>query len=456
MLPQPAPLPLNDRDLTEGQGRSHDAGQGPAQGDGENPGHASGQTEKQAASGAVVEKLRTVFEFLAVAVCTVPFLLLTMGACFVLLGPKAAGSRDFIEYWAAGQQLAHGANPYDAAALLQLEQSAGFPAGLPAQIMANPPSALALVMPLGWLGPTAGELLWILLLLASLIASIEMLRSMHGRPRNLLRLLGYAFAPAFSCLLAGQVTLFLLLGLVLFLRLHTTKPFWAGASLWLCLLKPHLFVPFGVVLLAWIISTRAYRILAGCLAALAMTSALATLVDRQVWTQYAAMMNVLRVDKLPLPCLSVLVRQYVPPHAGWLQALPGLAGCLWALFFWRKYRHRWDWLRQGSLLMLVSVLVAPYSWFMDQAVLLAALLHGVFLTRSRLLVTALALISAAIEIGTLSGVKLYSPFYLWTAPAWLLWYLLATRQTSAETDRQSRTQITERARNAAQTAAKTT
>ena len=78
--------------------------------------------------------------------------------------------------------------------------------------------------------------------------------------------------------------------------------------------------------------------------------------------------------------------------------------------------------------MLVSVLVAPYTWFMDQAILIPALLHAAYLTRSRSLVAILALASAVIEIGALRGLPLLlSPFYLWTAPAWLALYVYATR-----------------------------
>jgi hypothetical protein len=85
----------------------------------------------------------------------------------------------------------------------------------------------------------------------------------------LLNYLGYSFAPALVCLIVGQTSLFALLGLVLFLRLHRTRPFLAGVSLWLCALKPHLFLAFGVVLLAWIIVSRCYRILLGAASAMA-------------------------------------------------------------------------------------------------------------------------------------------------------------------------------------------
>jgi hypothetical protein len=33
------------------------------------------------------------------------------------------------------------------------------------------------------------------------------------------------------------------------------------------------------------------------------------------------------------------------------------------------------------------------------------------------------------EIALVCGIKLPSPFYLWTAPAWLAWYLFARATT---------------------------
>ena len=374
--------------------------------------------------------LRAVAEFLVVAICTVTFAATTIGIFASMFGRGAAGTRDYVEYWAAGQQLAHHGNPYDSDAIFQLERSAGFPSGVPTLMLGNPPSALLLMLPLGLLGPTTGEFVWELLLLASLIGSVGMVRAMHGHrsPNSLLHLLGYSFAPALSCLLAGQVSLFILLGLVLFLRWHGSQPFLAGVSLWLCLLKPHLFLPFGTVLLAWIVLTRKYKIFAGIAVGLGVSSAIATVLDPHVWIQYAQMMRAARIDRVLMPCLSSLLRYYVPPHTLWLQCLPAGAGCLWALVYFLKRRGEWNWLKNGSILMLVSVLVAPYTWFMDQAVLIPALLYGLYFTRSRSLVAILALMSAVVEIEILRGLPLlHSKFYLWTTPAFLAWFVIATR-----------------------------
>jgi len=381
------------------------------------------------------KKPRAIVEFLVVGICTVALALTVVGICAGLLGKHAAGSRDFVEYWASGHLLAHHANPYDGNAILGLERSAGYPSNLSALIMWNPPTALLLVLPLGFLGPTAGELLWSLLLLASLVASVRIVWAMHGRPKNLLHLLGYSFGPALVCLLAGQVSIFVLLGLVLFLRLHRSRPFMAGVSLWLCLLKPHLFLPFGIVLLVWAIATRSYRLLAGIAAALGFSSGVVLLWDPLVWLHYSQMMSSMstaRMQQELIPCLSIMFRWIISPKAMWLQYLPSVLGCIWALAYFRKHYDHWDWMEHGSLLMLVSVIVAPYAWLMDQAILLPALLHAAYFTRSRSLIAVLALASAVIELGALRGVALlHSPLYLWTAPAWLAWYLYATRTTGA-------------------------
>jgi hypothetical protein len=344
-----------------------------------------------------------------------------------LLGKDAAGSRDFIEYWAAGQQIIHHANPYDAAAILPMERAAGFPPALPAFVMPNPPTALLLVAPLGLLGPKTAELLWLALLLTCLIASVRMIWTMHGRPNNQIHWLGYSFAPALSCLLSGQVAIFILFGLVLFLRFHRSAPFLAGLALWLCLLKPHLFLPFGVALLVWIVLTRNYKILAGVACSVIISSVIAFLLDPSAWAHYGQLIRAHRPDRVSIPCLSVALRQHIG-RTMWLQYLPVTVGCFWAIGYFRRCRDDWGWIHHGSLLMLVSILVAPYTWFMDQTILIPALLHAAYSARSQRSIAVLALASAIIEIEILRGVPLLkSPFYLWTAPAWLAWYIWATK-----------------------------
>jgi hypothetical protein len=376
-------------------------------------------------------RIRVSFEFFVVAICTLSFVatLLSIGAS--LLSPNSAGTRDYVEYWAAGQQLAHRSNPYDGEAIRSLELSAGFPSTAPTLYLGNPPSALLLVMPLGYVSPTVGEFLWEAMLLASLILAIRltnrMIQQHLGCEPNKAYLIAYAFAPALTCLLGGQIAILLLFGLALFLRLHERSPFFAGCTLWLCLLKPHLFVPFGIVLVLWIIQTRRYKVLLGTATALAISSAIATLLDHGIWTHYRLMMHTQRIDQLDLPTISAWLRRSVPPHTFAIQCIPVILGAVWSIFYFRKHRHHWNWLSHGLLLTLVSVVVAPYVWLMDQTVLIPALLLGIYSTRSRVLIALLALASAVLEIAALRGAGLYSAWYFFTAPAWLAFYLIASR-----------------------------
>ena len=377
-------------------------------------------------------KLRAVFEVAVVGICTLAFALNAAGICTTLLTDHFAGQRDFVTYWAAGRQLAQHADPYDGTAVLRIERSVGYPANVPPLIMRNAPPSLPIVLPLGFLGVHAASLLWSLLMLASLWLSVRIIAAMHGQTASRLNILGYTFAPALSCLISGQTALFVLLGLALFLRLHRTRPFLAGAALWLCALKPQLFLAFGVVLLVWIVINRSYRILLGAAAAFGLSTAVGWILDPLVWVQYARMMKAAQIETKLIPCIGTMLRLAINPNAVWIQAVPAALGCVWALAYYLRRRRSWDWIEHGSLLMLVSVVVAPYSWFMDQATLLPALLHALYRNRSRNLVALLALLSAGIEFANIRGVPLgNTALYPWTAPAWLAWYLLAMHNAAA-------------------------
>jgi hypothetical protein len=336
-----------------------------------------------------------------------------------------AGARDYVVFWATGQQLVHHANPYDADAMMRIERSAGLSAGYGVLYMRNPPWGLPPALPLGLVGLRVGALLWSLVLMACLAASVRMIWQMQGRPGNRLHWLGLSFAPALVCVFVGQTALFALLGYVLFLRLHGTRPFLAGISLWLCALKPHLFLPIGVVLVAWVLVSRSYKLVAGAAVAMAASCAATYWIAPTAWRDYIQMMRAPGIVREFVPCLSTALRLWLRPQAMWVEYLPVALGCAWALGYYWPRRSAWDWRKDGSLLMLVSLFLAPYCWLYDQGLAIPALLQGAYRTHSQSLLTALALASVAIEIELVCGIKIPSAHYLWAATAWLVWYLLA-------------------------------
>ena len=362
------------------------------------------------------------------SIATVSGLALAFTALFLCVVPLAGnitGSRDFVVFWATGQQLVHHANPYDAQAMKHIEQAAGLNTGYAVLYMRNPPWALPLALPLGFLGLRVGAFLWSLVIVGCLVASVLLFWRLSGRPANRLHWLGLSFGPALVCAMMGQSSLFALLGYVLFLFLYRTRPFLAGVSLWLCALKPHLFVPFGVVLLVWIVLSRGYKILAGAAAALAASCALIYLVDPTAWADYAQMMRTAGLEKEYIPCLVVVLRLWLSPHSMWIQYVPPLLGTAWALSYFWKRRRAWEWEKHGNLLVLVSLLAAPYSWIYDGGLAIPALLQGAYRTRSRFLLIVLAIASISIEVELVCGVKVTSALFLWTVPGWFVWYLLA-------------------------------
>jgi hypothetical protein len=368
-------------------------------------------------------------DFADFAIVGVTAMALAFTTLFLCVMPLAnfAGVRDFVVYWSTGQQLVRHANPYDGDAMMRIERAAGFSAENGVLYMRNPPWALPLALPLGFLGLKTAAVLWSLALLACQMGSVRILWRMHGRPGGCVHWLGVSFAPALLCLLMGQTSLFALLGYVLFLNLHQRRPFLAGVSLWLCTLKPQLFLPFALVLLAWIVVSGSYKLLAGVAAALAASCAAAYCIDPAAWAEYARMMRAAGIENARIPCLSVALRSWLSPQTVWLTYLPVGLACVWALgYFWSR-RRAWGWMKDGSLVMLVSLLTAPYSWVYDDSLAIPSLLQGAYLTRSRMLLTVLAFASVAMSAEILCGIRIPTFFFLWTAPAWLAWYLFATR-----------------------------
>ena len=357
--------------------------------------------------------------------------MIAVGFCFVAgfyyfsVSQKAVANKDFIAYWAAGRQLVRGANPYDDAAVLRLEQAVGLEGAT--NIMFNPPLAFFLVIPLGLVGAKFGFVLWSMVILSSLSIANWLLWIVYGSPGSRLHLLGYLFAPALACLLAGQLGTFLLLGVVLFLWLYKSHPYLAGTSLLLCALKPHLYLPFFLVLALWSIHRKEFRILAGFFIALLVDCAFSLGFDIHAWQQYSQMMRTEEIVNQFVPTLSVAFRLLVDPNLVWLQFLPEACGCIWAGWYFWSRRDRWDWTDQGLLLLLVSALCTPRAWFSDETMLLPAVLVGLFrAVKFGRSVLPLVLFAGAALFELHEQIKMTTPYYLWTVPAWLAWYLYAS------------------------------
>lgn len=337
---------------------------------------------------------------------------------------------DFIEYWSAAQQLTHHANPYNRQEMLALQQAQGYDRN-GATLTPSLPVAYLILLPLGLMKAKTALVVWGLALFACLSITLRLLWSINGNPETYLYLAGYLFAPELACFLGGQIGIFFGLSIVLFLYFFRRNPLLAGMALLPCAMKPHLFLVVGLVLLLWSIQVKSFRVIGGFALALALSQTVVLCLNPHIWQQYIEMWHSGEVQSRYTPGIGAWIRQAINPGAHWIEGIPTLLGCGWgAWYFWTR-RSTWDWTHQGLLVLLVSKLCAPYSWFTDEAMLLPAVLTGVVMARKsawRVLPTAICAAIALLEV--LQAVDVKSNGYLWTTPAWIACYLVATTTKS--------------------------
>jgi hypothetical protein len=357
-------------------------------------------------------------------------IIISCGLVFVLVAyAKAFTSngldQDFIQYWAAGKLLASHSNPYDLQQLLSIEHHVGMQRIRP-YVSLSPPVALEFALPLGFLTVKTGVMIWEIAQLVSTAISIWVLWSLFGIPDSCFHLLGSGFAPVIGCLWAGQLGTFFLLSLALFLRFHRRRPFVAGVALMPFALKPQLFLPLLVAIIVFCVVRKQFTILAGAASGLAVSCAVSLLIDPHAWTHYIAMTSSLPVMAVFAPTVGMALRFAISPSSTSTEFIPEMIGCAWAAWYVWTRNSRWDWLEDGSLVVMVSVICAPYAYFFDQTLLFPAILPAIYCSRKSILSF---LILSLLQVGatTLLSVQsnAHSALYLWTAPGWFIWYLCA-------------------------------
>lgn len=275
---------------------------------------------------------------------------------------------DFVCYWASARLLAAGHNPYDPAAVRQLERLAGFQERGPVFLMRNPPWVLPLVAFLGYPSLHVAALLWAAFMLVLAAFSCWMLTRNHPEKRDLL----IYFAPLVFALLYGQTTTVLLFAVSLFLCCRK-RPLVAGLALSLTVIKPHLLLVFWPVLLVDCWRRRSGRLALGFLLGLAALTMLSFALDPHAWAEYRIAMAQQGISSQFLPNISAELRFQLFPRLAWVQLVPSLLAVVAALFWYAKAQH-WDWTYHGALLVAASVVLSPYSWTYDLALVLPAML----------------------------------------------------------------------------------
>jgi len=347
-------------------------------------------------------------------------------------------ARDSIAYWTAARLLLCHQDPYDHAAVLSLEREQGYMQDKPL-VLRTPPWSLPIFLPLGLLGPVAAWIWWTMISLGSMILSMRFCRGMYGSeriPQNLFTVVGYCFAPVPACLVAGQMGLILLLGLILFFRYEQEQPLLAGAALVLPFAKPHLLSLFWVGVFFWIIYRRKTRVAIGFLVVLCIASLLTLIFDPHVFVHYRRMLHNAAIGYEFIPALSGVLRLLFFRSRFWVQFVPMLLAIAWSFRYVSRNRANWDWQTHGPLLLIISVLTTPYAWLTDEVVLLPAMLQAAafvyykraaFTTRTRFILLSFALLDILLLLILRFKIPFATGIYFWSSLVWLAWYAYALR-----------------------------
>ncbi|MCI0561178.1 MAG: DUF2029 domain-containing protein [Nitrososphaera sp.] len=201
--------------------------------------------------------------------------LVCISALWKLASVTVLGKGDFIGYWSAVYLLHEGHNPYDPAGMMEIQQTL-IHSGLDFVVMAwNPPTLFVFILPLAWLPFIAAKATWLIVNVAILLVIIFMLAHLYlphgGRAFLGFCLIVILFPQALVAIIMGQVTFLVLLGVVSSMMLIRKEQwFWAGASLILTTVKPHMALLAVPYLLLYMSYRRKWRGWLGLLSAAAI------------------------------------------------------------------------------------------------------------------------------------------------------------------------------------------
>ena len=302
-------------------------------------------------------------------------------------------------------------------------------------LMWNPPWTLALAMPLALFSYPISRLMWLILSIMMILTATSWTWTLLGgstQKRWLASVIAFTFFPTIIVLRNGQIGPVLLLGVAGFLHFEHKKRYWlAGAFAALLAIKPHLLYLVCISILVWSIGRRRWGILGGGALILLSATLTAMMFNPHVITQYLSA----TVAESPLvwmtPTFGSLLRWLLGFELKWLAFIPMVAGIFWLGLYGLRHRADWLWADRIPLLLLVSVVSAPFGWSFDQVVLIPALLQVMIqmfaISRGRIvyggIISYLAINIAAFAIHA----RFHDFWLIWLAPALLIWYLLAQR-----------------------------
>jgi hypothetical protein len=248
-----------------------------------------------------------------------------------------------------------------------------------------------LLLPFVLGSPELGAQLWFVCSLLLLASSIILLMQFLNWPLRLpvvifTSLFVAAFGPVFTTLWLGQLNFVPLLSLALVLPLLKSKSWWmAGSALGLGLMKPQLTILVSAAVLALAVWERRWQLFVGfgvVLLSFIALSAPFAVTPRQIFgggIEEHLVLYLAHTSTLWGLSLNLL------PDVLWLPALLSGLLILWLAYLWIDSIKAGCWVERLTYLVgvttVVNLMILPYSWFYNQAVLIVPIMYAVDLLR---------------------------------------------------------------------------
>jgi Glycosyltransferase family 87 len=385
------------------------------------------------------------------AMHVVPWLRVAAIAAAVLhLAPRPLASavpsstEDYWRYWVGWHRAWEGANPYAADALAPWRQHVP---GLDATWIGlyTPPWALPLVTPFAPFPYETSRVLWLLANVALLLMAATVLWRVFRGPAERVTtawMIALLTMPSLLLVRQGQIDAWIVAGLVGFLywtREESRRDLAAGACLALASVKPQLLLGLWITLVPWVLSRRRFTLAAGFAGAIGVGLVLPSVRNGAVLRDFVQAYATHAPAEYATPTLGYLLRLALGTDRFSLQFVAPVAVGAWAVAYWTRHRATWTWGAALPPILWVSVLGASYAWMYDHVVLLVPILA-----------VAAALLrdgngrSAATWLGGLAALNVATfwvhrehtdEFFVWFAPALLLWWWGARRAVARGTAR---------------------
>jgi hypothetical protein len=115
-------------------------------------------------------------------------------------------------------------------------------------------------------------------------------------------------------------------------------------------------------------------------------------------------------------------------------------GGIWLTYYWYRHHETWNWVDELPIILLVSMVLSPYSWTYDLVILVPAVaLAAIWIATDWKRWTTAVIVSIFLCINILDLVlhmKLDEFWFIWVAPALLIWFLLVRWQYSKSQKKQ--------------------